>query len=87
MVARAHKTLIWERTRQGALDRPHPVGGNRGWVDPELPAKDVDAIGRRVADEFPASCPGQAVYLDGAGSVQPDRVTAESRPHKPSVRA
>ena len=43
-----------------------------GWVDPELPAKDADALGRAVADQIRISSPRQAVSPGPRGQRPPD---------------
>jgi cation diffusion facilitator family transporter len=45
------------RPRPGALDRPHPAVDIEGWVDPDLPAKDADALGRQVAGQLSCQLP------------------------------
>ena len=51
-----------------------------GWVDPELPAKDADALGRAVADQISHQLPRQAVSPGPRGQRPPDRPhAAEAR--------
>ena len=49
-----------------------------GWVDPELPAKDADALGRLVADNLSPAPRGRQLHLDNASSAS--LLTASTSP-------